>query len=236
MPNNQNSPSDSGKSPQQMTANNICIRNDATSAAELYSQLLTCYGIDGAETLRNRRDFTMESQLALIGGWWCLIMCWRSHFCCQMLFCLVENHDKAASWQGDRLSVLTPSARCLIDSVCVYERLCVHPSVRVHVCVYCHGTVCVCVCVARWREAHAALIRPLIPGCCNAVGVKSDTLSRGWDEMLTLLSCARVIKSYVYPYRSELQFEMHRFFCLFVFSCLPSMTVMIVAIQSLSLK
>lgn len=68
MPNNQNSPSDSGKSPQQMTANNICIRNDATSAAELYSQLLTCYGIDGAETLRNRRDFTMESQLALIGG------------------------------------------------------------------------------------------------------------------------------------------------------------------------
>lgn len=34
--------------------------------------------------------------------------------------------------------------------------------------------------------------------------------------MLTLLSCARVTKSYVYPYRSKLHFEMHMIFCYFV--------------------
>lgn len=190
MPNNQNSLSDSGKSPQQMTANNICIRNNATSAAELYSQLLTCYGVDGAETLRNRRDFTMESQLVLIGGWWCLIMCWRSHFCCQMLFCLVENHDKAASWQGDRLSVLTPSARCLIDSVCVYVRLCVHPSVCVHVCVYCHGTVCVCACVCcKMKRSACSFNQATNPRVLQRCGseIRHSEQRMRWDVDIALV-------------------------------------------------
>lgn len=198
---------------QQTAQKNQCTKkNNATSSNELYTQLQTCYDIDRAETLRNHRDCTIDSQLALIGGWGFLIMCWRSHFCCQMLFCLVENHDKAASWQGDRLTVLTPSARCLIDSgVCTCACVCT----RLRVCLLSWISVCVCVsvcgraraCFARWRGVHAALIRPLIPGCSNTVGVKSDTLSWGWDEMLTLFLCARVIRSYVYPFRGMFTFS-----------------------------
>lgn len=55
------------------------------------------------------------------------------------------NHDKAASWQGDRLSVLTPSARRLIDSVCTCASVCA----RVCVCVGFLIVVEQYVCVAR---------------------------------------------------------------------------------------
>lgn len=55
--------------------------------------------------------------------------------------------DEISGWQGDRLSVLTPSALCLIECVCV--------------CVF---IACV--------RAHTALIRPQIPQCCNVAGVK----------------------------------------------------------------
>lgn len=59
------------------------------------------------------------------------------------------NHDKTSFWQGDRLSVLPPS-----------------PPAH-----------CVCVCVFIVVVCFAALIRPLIPECCDVVGVKSEALS-----------------------------------------------------------
>lgn len=162
---------------------------------------ITYYGVYGAGTAWNLPAFTISSQLALIGGWWCLITRWHSHFCCQMLSCLVGIMIRPPVGKVTD-SVYWPPPLAVWLTRCVRVRLCVPTCVCVWVCFFFIVVEqCVCVCVARWRGAHAALIRPLIPGCCNTVGVKSDTLSWGWDEMLTWLLCARVIKSYVYTFR-----------------------------------
>lgn len=138
--------------------------------------------------LWNQQDFTMDCQLALIGSWWCLIMCWRSHFCCQMLFCLVENHDKAASWQGDRLSVLTPSARCLIDSMCVRVRLCVHPSVCVFIVMDQCVRVCVCVFCKMKRSAcrFNQATNPRVLQHCGSE-IRHSELRMRWDVDIALV-------------------------------------------------
>lgn len=101
---------------------------------------------------------------ALIPGWWCLITCWRSHlrFEIHRLVESVIRHPAGEVTDRAYWPPPTPAYCC----VCVYFA----------VCGVGYGDV--------W--AHAASIRPLIPGCFKAAATlewnDTDTLSWVWDD------------------------------------------------------
>lgn len=139
---------------------------------------------------------------AVIREWWCLIMCWRSHLHCE-IHRLVESAIRHPAGEVTDWARWPPPRSPSYWRGCACACLCTCGPVCTRVCCMCCGDVC----------AHAALIRPLIPGCFKAAAMLE------WNDTDTKPSLRRWGRVRVYVWGASPALLFH------YWSCTPMRTV-----------